>query len=111
MSEQLLIYQKIYDFVRWLYPFINRIPKSHRLVLGRQIEELALAILVLIISANKSRGDKRKELQSQVSEKLDCLRILIRLSKDLKFMSIKQYTFASEKMNEIARMLIGWMKT
>lgn len=110
MSETLLIYQKSYALTLFLYPIINRIPKSHRLVLGRRLEELSLSLLILVIKANKAKNHKRKELQEQVSDELDCLRILIRLAKDLKFMSVKQYTQSAEKINEIGRMLAGWIK-
>ena len=48
MSEKLLIFQKSYDLALWLYPTINRIPKSHRLVLGRHLEELLLRFLTSI---------------------------------------------------------------
>jgi len=51
--EKLVIFQKIYDFLLWLYPLINRIPKSHRLVLGKHLEELGLSLLLLSIQANK----------------------------------------------------------
>jgi len=110
MCEKLLIFQKTYDFLLWLYPIINRIPKSHRLVLGRHLEELAISLLFLVIKANKARGQNRLPIQLQVSDELDCLRILIRLTKDLRFMSVKQYTTGAEKINEIGRMLSAWMK-
>jgi len=110
MQEKLLIFQRTYDFLLLLYPVINRIPKSHRLVLGRNLEEIGISLLVFIIKANKVRGRPRTELQLTISDNLDSLRILIRLTKDLKFMSIKQYTLAAEKMNEIGRMLYSWMK-
>lgn len=108
MAEQLLIYQKLYDAILWLYPCINRIPKGHRLVLGRHIEELGIVLLLLVVKANKSRGQQRFTLQEQISDELDCLRILIRLAKDVRCMSVKQYTTAAEKLNEIARMLNSW---
>lgn len=110
MAEQLIIYQKFYDLVVWLYPVINRIPKSHRLVLGKHLEELCISILLLLIKANKARGQIRITLQSNISDEMDCLRILIRLTKDLKFMSVKQYAMAAEKLNEIGRILSGWIK-
>ena len=46
----------------------------------------------------------------KISVELDKLRILIRLSKDLKFISIRQYGFGAEKINEIGKMLGGWIK-
>jgi len=110
MCEKLLIFQKTYDLLLWLYPVVNRIPKSHRMVLGRELEETAISLLVLMIRANKARGPLRTELQLKISDDLDSLRILIRLTKDLKFMSIKQYTVGAVKINEIGRMLQSWMK-
>ena len=110
MCEKLLIFQKTYDFLLWLYPIINRIPKSHGLVLGRHLEELAISLLIFVVKANKVRGQSRLSLQLQVSDELDCLRILVRLTKDLRFMSVRQYTIGAEKINEICRMLSAWMK-
>lgn len=110
MEGKFILYQKVYDFTLWLYPVINRIPKSHRLVLGRKLEELATSLLLLIIKANKARGQERIMLQRNVSDELDCLRIFTRLTKDLRFMSVKQYTVGVEKLNEIGRMLQSWMR-
>jgi len=110
MCEKLLIFQKTYDLLLWLYPVINRIPKSHRLVLGRELEEFGIALLVSMIKANKARGPMRTTLQLQISDDLDSIRILIRLTKDLRLMSIKQYTMGAERINEIGRMLSAWMK-
>jgi hypothetical protein len=109
--DKLIIFQKIYDFLLWLYPLINKIPKSHRLVLGRGIEEIGLNLLLLSIEANKIRDDTRRVVQLKISEELDKIRILIRLTKDLRFMSISQYQYAAEKVNEIGRILNGWMNS
>lgn len=108
--EKLVIFQKIYDFLLWLYPLINRIPKSHRLILGRSIEEEGIKILLLSIEANKLRDHSRMIVQQKMSDELDKLRILVRLTKDLHFMSISQYQHAAEKINEIGKILYGWMK-
>ena len=108
--EKLIIFQKIYDFLLWLYPLINRIPKSHRLILGRSMEEEGIKILLLSTEANKLKDNSRKIIQQQMSDELDKLRILIRLTKDLHFMSIAQYQHAAEKINEIGKILYGWMK-
>lgn len=108
--DKLVIFQKIYDFLLWLYPLINRIPKSHRLILGRSIEEEGIKILLLSIETNKLRDDPRKIVQQKMSDELDKLRILVRLTKDLHFMSISQYQHAAEKINEIGKILYGWMR-
>ena len=108
MLQNLVIFQKVYDLILWMYPLINKFPKKQRFVLGQQIENTVLEILKGIIQANSERN--KLPYLKQISVELDKLRILIRLSKDLKFISIRQYSFAAGKINEIGKMLGGWIK-
>lgn len=98
----------MYQLILWLYGTVNKFPKSQRFVLGQHIENTALTILKQIIEANKEK-EKVHILQS-ISTKLDLLRTLIRLAKDLKFISIDQYMFVATEMNEVGKMLGGWIK-
>jgi four helix bundle protein len=107
MIEDLIIYQKTYDFMLWLHPVVNKFPKSERFVLGQQIENKTIDFIRLMIIANTER-EKSSVLQRS-SVELDELRILIRLAKDLHFINIKQYGVAAEKLNEIGRLLSGWI--
>ncbi len=106
--EKLILFQKTYDFLLWLYNLIQHLPKRHKPVLGRYLEESGLSLLLLTINANKAVGRKRQALQQEISDELDRLRILLRLTKDLRFMSIKQYTYVAEKLNELGKILFGW---
>lgn len=105
-----MIYRKIYDLLLWLMPHINRLPKFYKQVLGKSIMEECLALLGLVIKANKQRGAERIKSQLNLSDELDILRIFLRISKDLKLVSVKQYTYGAEKINEIGKMLSGWMR-
>jgi len=108
MLDDLIIFQKTYDLILWIFPMINRFPKKQRFVLGQQIENELLEIIKDIILANNERN--KTEILKRISVRLDTLRILIRLAKDLKFLSIKQYGNAAVKINEIGKLLSGWMK-
>jgi len=108
MFQNLPIFEKTYELIEWLYPTVNKFPKSQRFVLGQRIENTILKILEGIITANQERN-KLPHLK-QTSIELDKLRILIRLSKDLKFISIRQYGFVAEKINTIGKMLGGWTR-
>jgi four helix bundle protein len=109
MYKNLAIFEKTYDLILWIYPTVNKFPKSQRFVLGQHIENTVLELLEGIIEAN-SQKDKTFYLKN-LSIKLDKLRILIRLSKDFKFISIRQYKFVSETINEVGKMLGGWIKS
>ena len=108
MLQDLVIFQKVYDLILWMYPLINKFPKKQRFVLGQQLENTLLDILRGIIQANQERN--KLATLKQVSIDLDKFRILFRLAKDLRFMSIKQYQFGAEKINEVGKVLGGWMK-
>lgn len=109
MLNDLKIFTKLYDLILWLYPMVNKFPKAQRFVLGQRIENNALELLRLTIKANSSRY--KCPILEEFSVELDQLRILIRLSKDFKFMSVNQYGYASGLINEIGKMLGGWIKS
>jgi four helix bundle protein len=106
--QELAIFEKTYELILWLYPTVNKFPKSQRFVLGQRVENAMLEILEKIIAANQSRS--KLVYLKKISVELDTLRILMRLSKDLHFINIRQYEFAAVKINEIGKMLGGWMK-
>ena len=109
MFQDLKIFQKTYDFMLWIYPRINAFPKSQRFVLGQQMQNSVIDILKGIIQANTERN--KLPYLKQVSTDLDKLRILVRLSKDLHFINIRKYECACSYVNEIGRMLGGWIKS
>ena len=109
MFQNLPIFEKTYELILWLYLTVNKFPKSQRFVLGQQIEKTFLEILGGIIQTNQEKN--KLPYLKKISVELDKLRILIRLSKDLKFISIRQYEFVAEKINEIGKMLGGWIKS
>lgn len=109
MLQDLVIFEKVYQLVLWLYPTVSKFPKAQRFVLGQQIENTTLEILRGIIRANAVRD--KVPLLNQASVDLDTLRILLRLSKDLHFLSVRQYGFAAERVNEVGKLLGGWIKS
>ena len=107
MLDDLVIYQKTYDFMLWLHPVVNKFPKNQRFVLGQRIENKTLDLIHSMIVANVAR--EKYPLLVAASVDLDELRMFLRLAKDLYFVSVRQYGIAAERMNEIGRMLAGWM--
>ena len=108
MLDHLIIFQKLYDLILFLHPIINKFPQKQRFVLGQQIQNGCIDVLKYIIEANNEI--QKLPALKKVSIELDKLRVLFRLSKDLHFISIKQYETTSDRMNEIGRLLQGWIK-
>ena len=108
MIEDMKIFHKTYEFMKWLHTLLNKFPKSEKYTMAQKIENTSLAFLENIIKSNNN-FDKRQSLQEAIVE-LDKLRIFFRMSKDLQFISFDQYEYGSNLINEIGRMLGGWYK-
>jgi hypothetical protein len=96
------IFTKTYDLLRWLLPATVTFPRQHRFVLAAAVQER------LIEAARAS--DPRPKLQEADTD-LTKLRLYLRLCRDLKLMSPGQYGHAARMVNEVGRLLGGWLKT
>ena len=108
MAEDLDVVTKTYDLILWLLPQVAKFPRSHRFTLGERLESLALDILERLIEAQYR--SKKLTLLYDTNVKLEQLRFLVRLAKDLKLFSVRRYGFAAKGIDEIGVLLGGWIK-
>jgi len=107
--ENLKLFQKSYDYYEWIYPHLKNFPKSERFTLVQHIENTLLDFLGEVIMARKSK-DTLKHLE-KADQNLEKLKIFLRLSKDLEFISIGQYEESSKRLEEIGKILGGWLNS
>ena len=100
--------EKAYDFVLWLLPKVENFPKAHRFTVGERLTTHGLDLLTSLVEAAYSR--EKAGLLDQAIRKVNSTRLLLRMAKDLKLMSIDAYGFSAEKLDEIGRMVGGWSK-
>lgn len=104
------IVQKSYLLYKELYGLRLRIPKQDRHALWGRCEKTNLDVLELVLlAAQRQKPDKYAALEL-ASAKLNVLRVLVRLAKDTKTIDGKRYISLEARMDEIGRMLGGWMK-
>jgi four helix bundle protein len=104
------IFQKAYELYKLLYQYVASFPKKDRYTLGQRVENSLLDFMESIILASQlSKTDKLPVLQ-KASIKLDVLKVFIRLCKDLKILDNKKYLILESQIQEIGRMLGGWIK-
>ena len=107
-KNQLIIFTRIYDLTLWMMNHTSKFPKSSRFSISVKIESNMLELLGTILMANRRRN--KTTYLEKADEILEQLRILVRLSKDMEFLNIKSYGFAARNLDEIGRLLGGWMK-
>jgi hypothetical protein len=107
-SDLIPVVQKSYDLCADLYAYVNRFPRAQRGLLGKVILEDGLQLLTSLTVAHRHM-DKEQALH-EASGRLDALRIALRLSKRLGFVSNGGYENLSKEADEVGRMLGGWLR-
>jgi hypothetical protein len=83
-------------------------PRDVKMLLGAEIRDLCLAILALIYEANRA-SDKLAPLDSVLACQVK-VEALLRVSRDMRFISPHQYAHAVAFTESIGRQAHGWRK-
>ena len=106
--EDVKVIQSLYDLMLWYFKRVEKFPRSQRFVVGDRVEVLLLDILDLLIEAKYSSDPTGSLRRANVA--LDRLRYLTRLSVDLDLLTMRQYGFAAEQIDNIGRQIGGWQR-
>lgn len=102
------IFVRWYDITGWILDRAEKFPRSQRFVFGQRITNLAIDILEGIIRALYSH--EKMEILKGLNVRLETMRVLIRLAKDRRLLSLKAYEYASKEINQVGSMLGGWIR-
>ncbi len=102
---------KAYKLIKYAIPLLELMPKKQKFLLGDRIQRLLSDNLELLLEAYYApRDEKRKKLQ-KVNIQLEKTRYFCRLGYDLGYYNSNRYKEFATRINEIGRMVGGWIKT
>ncbi len=102
------IFIKWIDFLKWLFVTTDKFPKKTRFTFVDHLTRLSLLVVEDIVEARYSRN--KTPLLKRVNMNLEKLRVLMRICFELRLLSKKSYQYSSRSINEIGKMLGGWIK-
>lgn len=104
------IFKRSYELYRNLHQLRISVAKQDRHTLWQRLENVALAVLEGILRASTMTKSEKLSVLETVSHDLNVTRVFIRLAKDTKVIDIKKYDDFQHQVDEIGRMLGGWIK-
>ena len=107
--DELKIRQKCEDMIAYGYIALQQFPKAEKHTLAADIKRSMFKLLELIIICNKKYY--KKSTMQELDIELDVLRSSIRLAMTLRFLPFKKYEVWSLHLNEIGKMIGGWMRS
>jgi hypothetical protein len=105
------IFRKTYDLYKTFYGFRGGVQKQDRHTIWQQCENIVLDLVKDILRASKAYKAEKIPILDEASIKLNFLRVFLRLMKEVKTIDNKKYVALEELVDEIGRMLGGWIKS
>ena len=105
------IFKKTYDLYRTFYSFRLSVPKQDRYTLWQKSDSILLELLESIMIAGQTGKTTKLPILETASTKLNIVRVFIRLASDIKAIDNKRYVTLESEIDDIGRMLGGWIKS
>lgn len=106
LYNQLPVYKACYDLLLQLYQISKNMERDYKFTLGENIKNEATILIIQIYKAN-TQQDKR-ECLLLAKEKVEVIRLLFRIYKDLKLLSVQQYVTVSEQLESVSKQVNAW---
>jgi hypothetical protein len=101
------IFVRTYDWLRWLLPLTLQFPKSQRFLMAQRLQDKSLRFYDHLVAAGR-RVDVAENLQ-KADVLLEQIRLNVRLCRDMDLIRPRQYEHAARLLDEIGRLLGGWL--
>jgi hypothetical protein len=105
------IFKKSYDLYKIFHEYHRLIPKKDRFTTFERAENTLLDVMTDIFRASVQSKKEKLPTLERVSVNLNLFRVFIRLMKDTKGIDNKKYTVVQSEVDEIGRMLGGWIRS
>jgi hypothetical protein len=109
LFSDLPVYKATYDLLLAIFQFTKDFSKDYKYTVGESIKKETLELLTLIYRANVKRD--KNEVLIEARERIEVIRLFIRLMKDMQQISIKQFVQINESVENVSKQLSGWQKS
>ncbi len=107
-NGDLPVFVKWMDYLKWLLVTTEKFPKKSRFTFSDRLNNLALDMVDDLVDA---RYTKNKVITLQRANlRVERIRILMRICYELRYVSHDSYKHSARSLNEVGKMLGGWVK-
>ena len=105
---ELPVYKASYDLLMEVFETVKHFKREYKYTVGEKLKDETLEMLMNIYRANIRR--EKKETLQKAREHLEVVRLLMRLTKDMKQININRFVKVNQKIETISKQLTGWQK-
>lgn len=108
LHKELPIYKSAYDLLKLAAEITKNYPRDFKRSIGEKVRDECVEIITLIFKANIALN--KVPYIENLLEHVQVVELLLRLSRDMRFISIKQYTNVIDITDQIGKQSTGWKK-
>ena len=109
LYNELPVFKASYDLLLSVFQFTANFKREFKYTVGERLKNETLALITLVYRANSSK--EKVEIIQQAREQIELIRLLIRILKDLKQISLKSFVRINEQIENVSKQLAGWQKS
>lgn len=106
--NELPVYKATYDLLLSIFQFTRDFNREYKYTVGESLKKETIELLTLIYRANSKY--KKAEILQTAREQIEVIRLLIRLMKDMKQISLGKFVKINVVVENVSKQLTGWQK-
>jgi len=104
--DNLPVYKVSYDLLLEIFNFSKNMAKEYKYTIGENLKKETTELIANIYRANC--GQNKKELIQRARENTEIVRLYLRLSKDLKQITLPKFVSINEIIESVSKQLNFW---
>jgi hypothetical protein len=98
-----------YDLLLAIFQFTKEFSKEYDYTEGESLKKETIELLTLIYRANTRH--QKADVFKMAREKIEVIRLLIRVMKDMKQISLETFVKINQVVENVSKQLTGWQKS
>ena len=109
LYSELPVFKASYDLLLDIFRFSGNFTREFKFTVGERLRNETLELIVLVFRANSAR--QKVEIIQEARERVELIRLLIRMMKDLDKISLKSFVRINQQIEMVSKQLTGWQKS
>lgn len=104
------IYRATYSLCQLVTQFVANMPRNYKADFGAELRRRCMGLVMRTYEANTAEAEDRPTVLRRMRHEIEAVNLSMRLSKDLRLISVGQYARAIAITESIAKQATGWQK-
>ncbi len=109
LYTNLSVYKASYDLLLEIFRLTKNFSREYKYTIGEDLKKENIEMILKIYGANSSFEGRKKKI-GLARKNIETIRLLIRILKDLKEVSLNRFIQINEKIESVSKQLTAWEK-